>query len=60
MQRAKTDPIDAGVALEFLERMPFQAWVPPCDEILELQAISRRISQLKMELNRASNRKQTA
>ena len=57
MQRAKTDPIDAGVALEFLERMPFQAWEPPCDEILELQAISRRISQLKMELNRASNRK---
>ena len=57
MQRAKTDPIDAGVAREFLERMPFQAWMPPCDEILELQAISRRISQLKLELNRAANRK---
>ncbi|MDP6113570.1 MAG: IS110 family transposase [Planctomycetota bacterium] len=57
MQRAKTDPIDAEVALEFLERMPFRAWQPPCDEILQLQAISRRICQLKMELNRAGNRK---
>lgn len=57
MQRAKTDPIDADTALEFLERMPFQAWEPPCDEILQLQAISRRIWQLKVELNRVSNRK---
>ena len=56
MQRAKTDPIDAEVALEFLERMPFQAWEPPRDEVLELQAITRRILQMKLEINRESNR----
>jgi len=57
MQRAKTDPIDAEVALEYLERMPFQTWHPPCNEVLELQAISRRIWQLKKEMNQTSNRK---
>jgi len=56
MQRAKTDPIDAEVAVEFLERMPFQVWEPPRDEVLELQAITRRILQMKLEINRESNR----
>ncbi|MDP7490708.1 MAG: IS110 family transposase [Arenicellales bacterium] len=56
MQRAKTDPIDAEVALEFLERMPFRTWQPPRNEVLELQAITRRISQMKMEINREGNR----
>jgi len=56
MQRAKTDPIDAEIALEFLERMPFQTWEPPRDEVLELQAITRRILQMKLEVNREGNR----
>ncbi len=45
MQRAKTDAVDAGGILEYLERMPFTAWQPPAPEILELQAINRRIVQ---------------
>lgn len=56
MQRAKTDPIDAEVAVEFLERMPFHTWHPPRDEVLELQAITRRIAQLKGEVTREGNR----
>jgi transposase len=57
MQRAKTDAVDAGVILEFLERMPFTSWQPPAPEILELQAINRRIDQLHTELTREKNRR---
>ena len=56
MQRAKTDAVDAGGILDFLERMPFTAWQPPAPEILELQAINRRIVQLQTELTREKNR----
>jgi transposase len=56
MQRAKTDAVDAGGILEYLERMPFVAWQPPAPEILELQAINRRILQLNTELTREKNR----
>lgn len=52
MQRAKTDAVDAGGILEYLERMPFTAWQPPAPEILQLQAINRRIVQLQTELTR--------
>ena len=52
MQRAKTDAVDAGGILEYLQRMPFTAWQPPAPEILELQAINRRIVQLNTELTR--------
>jgi transposase len=57
MQRAKTDAVDAGGILEYLERMPFIAWQPPAPEILELQAINRRIVQLNTELTREKNRR---
>ena len=57
MQRAKTDAVDAGGILEYLERMPFAAWQPPAPEILELQAINRRIVQLNTELAREKNRR---
>jgi transposase len=57
MQRAKTDAVDAGGILEYLERMPFTAWQPPTPEILELQAINRRIVQLNTELTREKNRR---
>src|SRR3984893_11864674 len=56
MQRAKTDAVDAGVILDYLERMPFTEWQPPTPEILELQAINRRIVQLNTELTREKNR----
>lgn len=56
MQRAKTDAVDAGGILEYLERMPFTAWRPPAPEILQLQAINRRIVQLQTELTREKNR----
>ena len=57
MQRAKTDAVDAGGILEYLQRMPFMAWQPPAPEILELQAINRRIVQLNTELTRERNRR---
>jgi transposase len=60
MQRAKTDAVDAGAILEYLERMPFVAWRPPAPEILELQAINRRIVQLDSELTREKNRRHAA
>ena len=57
LQRAKTDAVDAGGILDYLERMPFTAWQPPAPEILELQAINRRIVQLNTELTREKNRR---
>ena len=60
MQRAKTDALDAGVMLDFLQRMPFAPWQPPAPEILELQAINRRIDQLHTELTREKNRRHAA
>ena len=60
MQRAKTDAVDAGGILEYLERMPFTAWQPPAPEILELQAINRRLVQLTTELAREKNRRHAA
>lgn len=56
MQRAKTDGVDAQVILEFLERMPFQPWQPPGAALLKLQAITRRIVQLKGLLTQERNR----
>jgi transposase len=60
MQRAKTDAVDAGGILDYLERMPFVAWQPPAPEVLELQAINRRIVQLNTELTREKNRRHAA
>ncbi len=60
MQRAKTDAVDAGGILEYLQRMPFTAWQPPAPEILELQAINRRLVQLTTELTREKNRRHAA
>jgi transposase len=56
IQRAKTDAVDAAGILEYLERMPFTAWQPPAPEILQLQAIDRRIVQLQTELTHEKNR----
>lgn len=60
LQRGKTDSLDAGTILEFLERMPFRPWQPPRDEILEIQHITRRIVQLTADLTRERNRHKAA
>ena len=60
LQRSKTDSLDAASILEFLQRMPFRPWQPPCEEVLELQLICRRIVQLTTELTRERNRHQQA
>ena len=57
MQRAKTDILDAAVILQFLQCMPFVQWAPPSDKYIEIQAISRRLSQLKAEMVREKNRR---
>lgn len=46
MQRSKTDRLDAAVLLEFVRRMPFQAWIPPSSEKLELRTMARRIASV--------------
>jgi transposase len=47
MQRSKNDRLDARVLLEFVKRMPFQAWTPPRPAVLQLHALSRRLEALK-------------
>lgn len=56
MKRAKTDKVDADTILNYLQRMPFQKWTPPCENVLQLQHIARRIRQLKKEMTREKNR----
>jgi len=47
MKRSKNDRLDAVVLLEFAVRMPFQAWVAPAANALQLHALARRIETLK-------------
>lgn len=54
--RAKTDGVDAGVVRRYLSAMGFVAWQAPSEQILQLQALSRRIAQLKKEQTREKNR----
>lgn len=56
MRRAKTDAVDAQIICLFLQRMPFHPWQPPSNEVLQLQALSRRVQQLKTEMTRERNR----
>ena len=50
MQRAKTDPLDARLILDYTQRMPFQPWQPPDESVRQLEALTRRIGQLKRDL----------
>lgn len=43
MKRSKTDAVDAATLLEYCKRMPFAEWVPPREEVLTLQQITRRL-----------------
>lgn len=52
MVRAKTDPIDAGGMLQYLQSMPFQQWVAPRDQALQLQSLMHRLAQLTKEQTR--------
>jgi len=56
MKRAKTDPLDAHLILDYLSRMEFQLWTPPSQQHLELQSMTRRMQQLKGEMVREKNR----
>jgi transposase len=56
LKRTKTDPEDAVVILEYLERMPFEAWCPPSDNALILRSIARRITAMKQTTTAEKNR----
>ncbi len=56
MRRAKTDKVDAAVLLSYLERMPFRPWQAPDAEVLELQSLAHRLSQLQKEITREQAR----
>lgn len=56
MQRSKTDKLDATVLFEFVRRMPFQAWLPPSSEELELRTQARRIAGLTRTRSQEKNR----
>ena len=56
LQRSKTDALDAQTLLEFVRRMPFQAWQPPEAEPLELRALARRIATLTVLCTQEKNR----
>jgi transposase len=54
--RSKTDAIDARVLLAYLERMPFQPWQRPAENLLALRQFGRHLSQLKAENTAVKNR----
>ena len=56
LQRSKTDQLDAEVMLEFARRMPFVAWQPPSSPQLDLRALMRRITGLKLVSQQEKNR----
>ncbi len=57
MARSKSDPEDAGIVLEYLERMPWRSWQPPAEGVLALRGLARRIAALKQEATRERNRR---
>jgi len=56
LQRSKTDQLDAEVMLEFVRRMPFVPWQPPKPHRLDLRALLRRITGLKLASQQEKNR----
>ena len=56
MQRAKTDKLDAVMILDDAQRMPFVAWKPPSERVLQLQAVMRRVNQLTQAIIREHSR----
>ncbi len=56
MQPAKTDAKDALLIRDDAERMPFVPWQAPSEHRCQLQALTRRIDQLKQEIIREQSR----
>ena len=56
MQRAKTDKLDAVMILDDAQRMPFVAWKPPSERILQRQAVMRRVNPLTQAIIREHSR----
>jgi len=44
--RSKTDRIDAGTLLEYVDRMDFVGWKAPSAAVMELRELGRRLSEL--------------
>lgn len=60
LQRSKTDKVDAHIILEYLLRMDFIEWVEPPEVVQKIQALSRRLFQLKQATTREKNRSHAA
>lgn len=60
LTRSKTDRVDARVLAMFAERMPFEPWQAPDEELLALREIARRIHDLTRQLAAEKNRLATA
>ena len=56
MVRAKTDAVDADGLLQFIQRMAFQPWSAPREELLQLQSLAHRVGQLDKEVIRERSR----
>ena len=57
MKRSKTDEVDAEVLAIYCEKMPFDAWDRPADEMITLKAISRRIAALSKLKTQTKNQR---
>lgn len=44
--RSKTDAVDAAALLEYVRRMDFVPWQPPCRAVFELRELGRRMREL--------------
>lgn len=55
-RRSKTDRVDAGVLLDYVQRMEFVAWEAPRAAVLELRELSRRLSELVQTRTNEKNR----
>ena len=60
LARSKTDRVDARMLALFAERMPFEPWQAPDEELLALREITRRIHDLTKQLTAEKNRLATA
>ncbi|WP_305907734.1 transposase [Methylomarinum sp. Ch1-1] len=50
MKRSKTDTIDAATLAAYCERMPFEAWQRPADEVIALRAMSQPVFRVGQAL----------
>jgi len=60
LTRAKTDKADARLIARYCRMHRPTAWVPPSDEIVALQALVRRLEDLRALQNMESNRLESA